>query len=210
MLLLIPFLVIGLSKYTFTHSVYMAGYLFKLLFVFDIILGNVLISQLPLTWACCLVSDSCAREGLVSAGFRVGSTGFRWFRPVSGRFGWFRVILLFSNYAISVFSCVDTSLVSSDTFSLGGSTSLIPFISRQFLLDYCSSSSVFLSKFEIVSFMQMFSLLGGVPPSNVMCPAFLILVAFMLCTLSAKAVTYYRTLFYRLEKSHLHYEFISR
>ena len=37
---------------------------------------------------------------MVSAGFRVGSTDFRWFRPVSGRFGWFRVILLFSNYHI--------------------------------------------------------------------------------------------------------------
>ena len=70
----------------FTHSVHMADYLFKLLFVFDIILGNVLISQLPLTWAFCLVSDSCAREGLVSAGFRVGSTGFRWFRVILADF----------------------------------------------------------------------------------------------------------------------------
>ena len=83
---------------SFTYSVHMASYLFKLLFVFDIILGNVLISQLPLTWAFCLVSDSCPWEGLVSAGFRVGSTGFRWFQPVLGRFGWFRVIPLFSNY----------------------------------------------------------------------------------------------------------------
>ena len=59
--------------------------------------------------------------------------------------------------AISVFSCVDTSLVYSDTFSLGGSAFLIPFISRQFLLEYCSSSSILLSKLEIVSCMQMFS-----------------------------------------------------
>ena len=42
--------------------------------------------------------DSCAREGLVSAGFREESTGFRWFWPVSGRFGWHWVIPLFSNY----------------------------------------------------------------------------------------------------------------
>ena len=84
--------------FSFTHSVHMAGYLFKLLFVFDIILGNVLITHSPLTWAFCLVSDSCARKELVSAGFRVGSTSFRWFRPVSGRFGWFRVVPLFSNY----------------------------------------------------------------------------------------------------------------
>ena len=82
---------------SFTRSVHMAGYLFKLLFVFHIILGNALISQLPLTWAFCLVSDSCAWEGLVSAGFRVGSTGFRWFRPVSGRlagFGSFHFLVI--------------------------------------------------------------------------------------------------------------------
>ena len=33
-------------------------------------------------------------------------------------------------------------------------------------------------------------------------------VLFILCTLSAKTVTCYRTLFYRLEKSRLHYKFI--
>ena len=34
------------------------------------------------------------------------------------------------------------------------------------------------------------------------------IVVFILCTLSAKTMTYYRTLFYRLEKSRLHYIFI--
>ena len=38
------------------------------------------------------------REGLVSAGFRVGRTGFGWFRVGRPGFGWFRLIPLFSNY----------------------------------------------------------------------------------------------------------------
>ena len=68
----------------------MAGYLFKLLFVVDILLGNVLISQLPLTWACFLVSDSCvgrARFGWFQGGkhsLQIVSASFRSFRLVSG------------------------------------------------------------------------------------------------------------------------------
>ena len=68
-----------------------------------------------------------------------------------------------------MFSCVDTSLVSSDTFSLGGSASLIQFISRQFLLEYCSSSSILLSKLEIVPFMQMFSFFSVAHFSSFVC-----------------------------------------
>ena len=37
-------------------------------------------------------------EGLVSAGFTVGRTGFGWFRVGRTGFGWFRLIPLFSNY----------------------------------------------------------------------------------------------------------------
>ena len=50
-------------------------------------------SDLYLIWAFGLVSGRCASGGLVLAGFRVGSTGFSWFRLVSGRFG-FLVITL--------------------------------------------------------------------------------------------------------------------
>ena len=52
-------------------------------------------------------------KGLVSAGFRVGSTSFRWFRPVSGHFGWFRVIPLFSNYDQR------TSILAPKVFNIG-------------------------------------------------------------------------------------------
>ena len=73
----------------------MAGYLFKLLFVFNMIILE------------CPYQSITFNMGILS-GFRqlcVGRACFGWFQGgkywsqmVSGRFGWFRVILLFSNY----------------------------------------------------------------------------------------------------------------
>ena len=41
-------------------------------------------------------------EALVSAGFRVGRTGFRWFHVGRTGFGWFRLIPLFNNYPVAL------------------------------------------------------------------------------------------------------------
>ena len=49
---------------------------------------------------CGLVLIICEWEGLVSAGFKVGRTGFGSFRHILAGFHWVRVILLFRNYLL--------------------------------------------------------------------------------------------------------------
>ena len=51
---------------------------------------------------CGLVSVICEWEGLVSADFKVGKTGFGSFRLVSASFGWFQEVPLFSNYSLAL------------------------------------------------------------------------------------------------------------
>ena len=48
-----------------------------------------------------LVSVICEWEGLVSAGFKMGRTGFGWFWLIPAGFRQFRVVPPFSNYPFS-------------------------------------------------------------------------------------------------------------